>query len=234
MSFERRPRAPFVISPAAVCRKICGAHVFLDTAHEMLIGELIAKAKADHPELKVTLAGLKALSPARPDGKLTDSDCEVIAMIEERESCGDQAGAERLLGELKAMVALVTGDMDYVREHESRTGRQMVGSVRPVSWPRSHSAVALTHSPAIVRRGSRPRGAGRPRARALARASSRGGDSGDDDGESEPPRRRRLRLLSSDREPRAGPAAQCCFHDPGRGGGRRKESDDDDVSQACP
>jgi len=36
-------------------------------------------------------------------------------------------------------------------------------------------------------RVARPRGAGRPRARAVARASSRGGDSGDDSSGSEPP-----------------------------------------------
>ena len=47
--------------------------------------------------------------------------------------------------------------------------------------------IAASVRPERVRRGPRARGAGRPRTRAVARASSRGGDSGDDGSGSEPP-----------------------------------------------
>jgi hypothetical protein len=139
------------------------------------LAELIAKAKADYPDLKVTLAALEALSPARPDGKLTDSDRELVAEVERYENSGDQAGAERLLGELRHCVALITGDLDYIRERERQTGRRYIGSVGPASRARPHRA--RPHGPAIVRRGSRARGAGRPARRRTSRSSSRAGPS---------------------------------------------------------
>jgi hypothetical protein len=82
---------------------------------------------------------------------------------------------------------------------------------------------------ALVRRGPRCRGAGRPAHRRSARATSRAGPSDPD--EPEPPRRRlSLRLLRNDREPRRARGLRCS-NDPGRWSGRRKERDDDGVSR---
>lgn len=74
-----------------------------------------------------------------------------------------------------------------IRTHEAHVRRAEL--VRSRRATRGSRAADASHRVAPARlRSARPRGAGRPRARAVARASSRGGDSGDSgDGEPPPP-----------------------------------------------